>query len=386
MIRRRPERAPPPPPRREPAGRPAPPAHPGPAGRPRVVLTVLILAGLALGVAAVIVFARREPADRGERREALRLARAGQYGQAEPLLLRALAQDANDAEVVAALATGKLWANDVAAAEQYLARWSKLSPQDAQPLRLRMNMRHRLGFAEREKAARLRLLGLAADDGRRVLELEPGNEEVRRDLAWLLVNVGRFAEAEQACRRGLAAAPGEPRLLLLLARACHAQGKRADAETALEPLVRDPAGSAEALILRATLYREAGRPEQALPLLRQALTRERGPRRDYLYELGLALAAAGQAEEAGRVLAEVELMTLQEAVTRDRFPNTPALRVQTAEARLAAGQAEEARAALEQVLAESPDFAPAHRVLARYYEQKGQADKAAEHRRRADQK
>src|SRR5262249_2052056 len=168
------------------------------------------------------------------------------------------------------------------------------------------------------------------------------------------------------------------------AKAFHGQGKRAEAEAVLAPVVRDQPPLAEVLLLRAVLFREADQPERAIPLLRQALNLDRGPSKECLYQLGLALADARQDEEARRVLAERQLQGLEGAAARDSFPPTVALRLQIAKTILAAGKEAAARDLLEKILAEVPDCAPAHRLLALYYEQKGQADRAAEHRRRAD--
>jgi tetratricopeptide (TPR) repeat protein len=128
-----------------------------------------------------------------------------------------------------------------------------------------MDLRHRVGRSERGPAERLRLLELALADGQRFLELEPGEDEVRREVVWLLLGVGRFGEAEQTCRRCLALAPADPWLHYLLARACHGQGKRAEAESFLDPVVRAQPQFAEALLLRAILHREADQPAQAIP-------------------------------------------------------------------------------------------------------------------------
>ena len=142
---------------------------------------------------------------------------------------------------------------------------------------------------------------------------------------------------------------------------------------------------AEALLLRAVLYHEAEQPDRAVPLLRQALAQKGCPRRECLYRLGLALAAAGQAEEARKAMAEVDLLNLTGAVANDHFPNNPAMRVQIAEAMLGVGRLADANAELDAVLAEAPDFAPAHRVKAAYHDRMGQPARAAEHRRRAGQ-
>ncbi len=342
-----------------------------------MLLAVAVLAAVA---AAVLGWRWQRAAAR--RDEGLALAKAGRFAQAEPLLREALERDRDDLAVAVALATGKVGGDDPATAEEYLTRWCELRPQDAKPFRMRMELRTRMARGQWGTADRLRLAEQAADDGRRVLELDPGDDEARRELAWLLVQVGRFDEAEQACRASLARSPGDPRLLYLLARSLHPQGKRDEAAAALDPVVRDHPQYTDALLLRGVLYREADQPDKAIPLLRQAAAQSQINRKDCLYQLGLALAAAGQDGEAKRVMAEVELLNLQDAVAKG-LPDNPALKVQVAEALLTAGHAEEAKARLEAVLAESPDFAPAHRVLALYYEQAGQPEKAAEHRRKS---
>jgi len=321
----------------------------------------------------------------GPREEGLRLAKQGKLAEAEPLLVRAIERDGDDAEVVAALALAKLGGTDAEAADRHLSRWCELRPAEARPFQLRMDLRHRTARGMRLPADRVRMMELALADGRRVLELDPANDGVRREVVWLAMQVGRLADAEAECRRCLAAAPSDPWLNYLHAKALHAQGRRAEAEAALDPVVRAQPVFADALLLRATLHHEAGRPERAVPLLRQALEQKGCPRRDCLYRLGLALAATGEAEEARKVLAEVDLLNLTWAVTNDHFPNNPAMRVQIAEAMLGVGRASEANAELDAVLAVAPDFAPAHRVKALYYERMGQPDRAAEHRRRAGQ-
>lgn len=350
----------------------------GPSAR-RVVLAVV-----GLVVVVGVAFGWRWLHARGQRGEGLRLAKAGRLADAAPLLERAAARNGTDVEVVSALAQARLAGPDPAAAEGPLTRWCELAPDDARPYRLRMGLRQRIARGKWSPADRLKRSEEAAADGRRVLELDPDDDPTRRALAGLLVEVGRFAEAEPLARAALARAPADPSLLVLLAKACHPLGKRAEAEAALDAALHARPESADALLLRAVLHREADQPEKAVPLLRRAVSLDRALRKDGLYQLGLALVATGRAEEARRVMAELDLLTLQDAVANDHFPNTLAMRVQVAEAMLRAGRPEPAREQLEAVLKESPDFAPAHRVLALYYEQTGRPDRAAEHRRRSE--
>lgn len=357
----------------------ASPATPAAGTRWRVALA--IAAALLLGVA---IYRGWEPAP-DRREEAIRLAKQGRLAEAEPLLLAAVERDGDDAEVVAALALAKLGGTDATAAEQYLSRWCELRPAEARPFQFRMDLRHRVARGMVVQADRLRVMETALADGRRVLEIDPANDAVRREVAWLAFQVGQYPDAEAECRRCLTAAPLDGWLNYLLAKVCHAQGKRADAEAAVDPVVRARPDFADALLLRAVLYYEAEQPDRAVPLLRQALVLKGCPRRECLYRLGLALAATGQTEEARKAFAEVDLLNLTGAVTNDHFPNNPAMRVLIAEAMLGVGRLADANAELDAVLAEAPDFAPAHRAKAAYHDRVGQPAQAAEHRRRAGQ-
>ena len=335
-----------------------------------------------LAVAVGVIVYRVAVAEPNPRAAALRLVQEGKLADAEPLLVRAAELDGTDAEVIAALAMAKLGGTDADAADLYLSHWCELRPTEARPFQLRMDLCHRTARGMRAPTDRVRMMEIALTDGRRVLELDPGNDAVRREVVWLALHVGQHAEAEAECRQCLVVAPDDPWLNYLQAKILHARARRDEAASVLDPIVRTQPGFTDALLLRATLYHEADQSAQAVPLLRQALAQKGCPRRDCLYRLGLALAATGQEEEARKVMAEVDLLNLTWSITNDRFPNNPSMRVQIAEAMLGAGRADEANTELDAVLAAIPDFAPAHRVKALYYDRIGQPDRAAEHRRR----
>jgi predicted Zn-dependent protease len=248
---------------------------------------------------------------------------------------------------------------------------------------LRLDLRHRIARGRWNAADRLRDMDDAAADGAHVLALDPGNDAVRREVAWLLLQVGRFVEAEAACRAVLAAAPRDGWMTYLLARSLHGQGRRAEAEQVLDPVVRALPKFADGLLLRAKLHTESDRPAEAIPLLRRALALDTCPRREALYQLGLALAATGDAAGAERAMAEVNLLSLKGSMAADAAPETVAMRVQIAEAMLGMGRLTEAKEQLDKVVAETPEFGPAHRVLAIYFDRTNQPDRAAEHRRLA---
>lgn len=354
-------------------------SHPDWQRRVAVFAVALLIVGIA-------VLGWRWQRALSDRADGLQLAKDGKAAEAEPLLLAALERDGTDAEVLTALTRLKLKSSDPASALPFLTKWCDLKPGEAEPYRLRMDLRHRVARGRWSATDRLREMEEAVGDGRRVLELEPANDGVRREVIWLLLQVGRHEEAERECRISLRSAPSDVWLHYLLARSLHGQSKRAEAEQALDPVVRSQPRFAEGLLLRARLYTEADRPDLAVPLLRQALAQDTCPRRECLYQLGLALAATGEKDEAGRVMAEVNLLTLKGSMTADAAPETESMRVQLAEAMLGMGKAAEAKEQLDRVLAETPDFPPAHRVLAVYFDRLGKPEAAANHRRLAGRK
>ena len=99
--------------------------------------------------------------------------------------------------------------------------------------------------------------------------------------------------------------------------------------------------------------------------------------------LSLALARTGRDAEARRVLAaeqQFQAVGLWEKYGR---PDTVGYKVTIAEALFAAGKADEAVRLLDQALAQDPKCRAAHKLLADHYEARGEAGKAAEHRRKA---
>ncbi len=260
------------------------------------------LVWLALGATAVAasgaVLGVQWLGGRRDREEGLRLAEHGRFARALPFLHKALARYPADVPVVRALALGTLAARDTVAAEEYIARWVELRPDDPEPLVSRMELnRYRL---RRDQAI---------DDGRRILALAPDRDDVRAGLAELYLEYGRCGEAERECRTLLTRHPADPQALYLLANAYHRMGRFPEAAAVLDPIVRDHPEMTGAVLLRGILYYEAGQPKRAAPLLRQALTGALGEagRKKACYYLGLSLARLGQTAEARRLIAESQV-------------------------------------------------------------------------------
>src|SRR5205823_4457765 len=152
-----------------------------------------------------------------------------------------------------------------------------------------------------------------------------------------------FDEADQLCRRCLRRQPGDPWLTYLLAKIGHARGAAGEAPALLDdllqrypefgralllrgvlyneagesdkaiPLLRRVSSLDRDLLLQAARYKKAGEPDKAIPLLRQVSSLDQG--REARYQLGLALARTGQAEEARRLMAEVQKDNLDRLLT-----------------------------------------------------------------------
>jgi predicted Zn-dependent protease len=228
------------------------------------------------------------------------------------------------------------------------------------------------------------LKGLALADGQRTIELDPEDDSTARKVVWLCLGSGRFEDADRICRRSLARQPDDPELLYLQARVCHALNANAEARDLLDKLLSRRPDFTPGLLLLAILHYEADQAERAIPLLRRVIADGGGSHKEARYHLGLALSRAGHSEEAQRVLAEVQRESFEKDSAHLGKTESLAVRVRRAELLFKGGRPEEALASLQAVLGEEPGYTPAHRLLATYYDQSGEAVKATEHRKLAE--
>jgi predicted Zn-dependent protease len=310
------------------------------------------------------------------RKAALQDARTGRFAEAEPVLREALARNPDDVEVLDSLARGYTAADRPLDAEPCLSELIRLRPNSAEYLRLRWDLHRKLKRWE-----------LAYADARRLLELVPGDEDLRRKTMGDAFVSGHFADAEDLCRGLLAKNPGDRKLTGMLAEIRRSRGDDAGAGQILDELIRTDPNDYGSLQARGILFDATGHPDQAVPLLRRVFDEDPTRKRPAGYQLALALGKVGKQAEAQQVLAEVrrqqDVEIASEAMKTQ--PDNLALHVQLAEDLLRAGHTNDGLAILQRVLQRDPTFAPAHRALAEHFERAGNPKLAAEHRRLAGQ-
>jgi predicted Zn-dependent protease len=333
--------------------------------------------GLVLGLLAALALAGyvgfRWVRDRSERQEALGLAEQGRFDAAEPRLQTLAEHRPEDVEIVRALALGYLRTGRDAQAETFLDRWCQAASGSVEPYQQRLDW-----------LVKQQRMPQALDDARHVLQLNPGDQAMRRKLATLLLMNGHYSEAEAECRRSLDAAPGDPNLGYMLATIYQRQGKFDAAADVADRVLRAQPDFTRAMLLRGELHLEAKQPEAAVPLLRKAADVQSPVQIEALYQLSVALARVGRDKDAQQVVAEMQWRQALELWAKDTQRDTNlVLQGRVVDALLAAGHMPEAIRFLNNIVRESPSAAAPHQLLASLYEKQGQPERAAEHRRRA---
>jgi tetratricopeptide (TPR) repeat protein len=110
----------------------------------------------------------------------------------------------------------------------------------------------------------------AADQLRKVTELEPDSATAWRDLADALAAEGRDAEAEEAFRKVLEFEPEDEAALSALGHAAFQAGRRDDAVSLLEQVADRAGGGASTVhVSLVDMYRAVGQPGEALSAARK---------------------------------------------------------------------------------------------------------------------
>jgi tetratricopeptide (TPR) repeat protein len=309
---------------------------------------------------------------------ALAQAQRGDLNPIEGVLVSFVGRDHPDKTLILeALSRGYLATYRLHRALACLDSWLELQPDNTQALLWRGQTR--LLLDRRDDA-------LA--DYRRVIEADLDDEEGCRKLAELLLSSHQADQALPYFVRWRQRQPNDPEALLGLAQ-CQAELAQTDEAIALlDRLLSTDPRHAAALALRGKLALDAGRTNEAESWLRKSLAlapRERAA----VYSLYRCLQAQDRQDEARRWQATLEnidadlarLDRLKKEIQKS--PNDASLRCEMGRILLRNHQEREALRWLESALKENPHHAAAHAALADYYQQVGDVNRTAYHRRQA---
>jgi tetratricopeptide (TPR) repeat protein len=188
---------------------------------------------------------------------------------AQAALARSIGLDPNLFGAYVMQAQLALGRNDLDEAERLSRLAGRIAPGDPELAAIDGMVALRRGDAVRAQE----ILGRAS-------QLAPDHPQVRYALGFAYMAQGHLAFAEQAFR-GVLGRMGDQRALRgLIADLVHQQGRPGEAAEEIAPLLADPATATPGLRrVAGELELSAGRPERALPLLREALAAQPQDRR-----------------------------------------------------------------------------------------------------------
>jgi tetratricopeptide (TPR) repeat protein len=258
-----------------------------------------------------------------------------------------------------------------------LTRWIEEAPDAAKPYAWRAWVLERMNTSRK-----------AMEDYRQALSRDPELFHARLRVAEMLLEDNDPLAALPHLERLRKADPDSPQVKARLGQCRLAQGKHDEARRLLEEARPEMPDDTPLLIHLAKLDLP-NRPARAERLLRRVL--ELDPTEtDARFTLATALRLQGRLDESAAELARHKeykaLMTrinqlLQDEGRSKGTSRDPAPPTEIGELLLRIGRDRLALYWLDQALERQPRYAPAHRLLAEYYEKKGDRDKAASHRR-----
>jgi predicted Zn-dependent protease len=269
--------------------------------------------------------------------------------------------DPDSPAILEALTEGYLRMYRVVQAMACLERWLRLRPDDPQAL-----------FCRGRAWQRVHAYPKAADDFRRVVDLEPGHDEARLLLANALLESGRFEEGTAELEFLHQRQPDNPEVLVRLAFGRNNLGHPEEAGALLDALLAEHPGYGPALTAQGQLALQAGRHAEAERWLRQALAVTPYDRQAH-FLLCQCLQQSGQeaearAEQARLKHIETSIERLFDLSNRQmsQHPHDPALHYEIGTLLIGLGQEELGVRWFHSALKEDPHYAPAQAALARY--------------------
>jgi tetratricopeptide (TPR) repeat protein len=293
--------------------------------------------------------------------------------------LRGLVEQEHPASplILEAMARGYIRAFRYGDAAAVLAVWVSRDPDNIQARLLQ-------GFVREQNGPKSQ----AAEDFRRVIELDPDNEEARLRLGLLLL-LERAMPAEAAVHLEylVRKQPDNPDALTRLALCRLTLNRQEEAREILQGVLQAHPRHRLALSAWGELAMQTDQPAEAERCFRQVLAIDRA---DYLtlFKLHKCLRQLGKDREAQATEDRLRVMEADgdriRKIIKEELPytpNSPALQTEIGTILLRSGSDREGRQWLYSALRSDPGYLPAHRALVAYYRRIGDTPMAARHLR-----
>jgi tetratricopeptide (TPR) repeat protein len=314
----------------------------------------------------------------------LQQAAAGELASVEPYL-RSRLQKAflpQGPLICEALVVGYLRMNRFLDAHTCLNYWLEQQPDHIQALFLRAT-----GWRARQRPQK------AAADYRRVLELDPTRRDAREALVSCLLDadVRAYVEALPLVEELLSQRPDDADVLVLLALCREGLGQAKEARAILDRVLQEHPDHVLALRERGRLALQDGQATEAEHWLRRGLAVLPD---DFAANNSLLVCLEQQGKTGEAQLQRDRVEQLKTCLKRlreiteyqiSRRPYDPALYCEIGILNLRLGHADLGHRWLLLALSQDANYRPAHAALVEYYQKRGDTERAAPHRRLAQE-
>jgi tetratricopeptide (TPR) repeat protein len=278
-----------------------------------------------------------------------------------------------------ALAEGYVIVYRILDAIACLDHWLAVDPDNLKALELRGLAYHRGKSAQK-----------GADDLRKVVERDPTRSPTRWRLVLCLLDAASYDEALTHLEKIEQERPGDPEVLVRLARCHNMLDRGKQAREILDGVLESHPDHALGLRTRAQFALTDREPARAESWLRRAAKLWPDDYQTH-WLLVQALQQQNKTEQANAMLKKAEeikdrverLSDLRSRKMSDQ-PLEPSLHCEMGVLLIRGGYADLGERWLKSALSLNPEYRPAHAALAEYYQSKGDAQRAEEHRRRAE--
>jgi Tfp pilus assembly protein PilF len=316
------------------------------------------------------------PSEESQLEWVLMRAQGGDLDEVEPGLWTCIREDSPfTTQILQTLAYCYLHLSRISPAKAALDLWIEREPHVSRAWCLRGFVFERLGRMDD-----------AVANYQRALELAPDRSKVRLRLVNLYLNQHMVTEAEPHARHLARTDPDNPEVVVVRAQLEIAQGDEDQAHEVLQRGLQQHPNDIDMLRLLGQIECNRDHAPEGEALFRRGLA-IKPHETELLFRLYKCLWQQGREKEANEVRSQYEavlaidrrLRVLMEGVV-ERSPHDPELLSEVGAIWLRLGEEEQGLNWLYRALKENPRHKPTHELLVRYYRDKRQFDKAAEHR------